>query len=179
MDNNVFILFNRHLLLIIVQMMCSCFAGVYNEFLLKDKGADVHIMIHNIFMYIDSMVCNVIVLGIKGDLTSAFSPDGLKSIFIPVVIGIILNNAIFGIVTSQFLRSLNSIIKVFANSLQLVFLAILCWVIFGIPVDIYSFLAILIVSAATLLYAQKPVVNAIKSHPPQTELNGKSIIIKS
>ena len=41
------------------------FAGVYNEYLIKGEGADIHIMIQNIFMYLDSILCNVILLGVK------------------------------------------------------------------------------------------------------------------
>lgn len=77
----------------------------------------------------------------------------------PGVIVIAFNNAAIGIVTSLFLRNLNSILKTFASALELMFTAILCWIIFGIAVDIFTFLAIFIVSAATYLYAQNPVVN--------------------
>ena len=45
--------------------MCSVFAGVYNEYIIKGEGADLHIMIHNIFMYIDSIICNIVLLCAK------------------------------------------------------------------------------------------------------------------
>ena len=45
--------------------MCSVFAGVYNEYIIKGGGADLHIMIHNIFMYIDSIICNIVLLCAK------------------------------------------------------------------------------------------------------------------
>ena len=38
------------------------FAGVYNEYIIKKVGSDVDIMIQNVFMYIDSIGCNVVVL---------------------------------------------------------------------------------------------------------------------
>ena len=41
------------------------FAGVYNEYIIKKVGSDVDIMIQNVFMYIDSIVCNVFVLSIQ------------------------------------------------------------------------------------------------------------------
>merc|ERR1712172_80398 len=50
---------------ILIQIMCSVFAGVYNEYIIKGEGADLHIMIHNIFMYIDSIVCNIVLLCAK------------------------------------------------------------------------------------------------------------------
>ena len=86
-----------------------------------------------------------------------------------------LNNAAIGIVVSLFLRSLNSILKTFASALELMFTAVLCWIIFGITVDVYTVFAILIVSAATFLYAHNPVVNVPKddAHDKEKE-NGKS-----
>lgn len=152
-----------HLILILVQVFSSCFAGVYNEYLLKDKGVDVHIMLQNVFMYLDSIVCNIIALGFTGDLSSAFTPTSLKALLQPSVVFIIFNNAAIGIVTSLFLRSLNSILKTFASALELMFTAILCWLIFGISVDMYTVVALVIVSGATFLYSHKPVVNLAKT----------------
>ncbi|KAH9492735.1 hypothetical protein Btru_026201 [Bulinus truncatus] len=151
-----------HLLFIMFQVFSSCFAGVYNEYLLKDTGAEVHIMMANVFMYMNSIICNVLVLAYRGEFIQAFYIDSVKSILQPNVVAIIINNAAIGIVTSLFLRSLNSILKTFASALELMFTAVLCWMIFGIPVDLYTVLAIFIVSAATYLYAQNP-VSALES----------------
>ena len=41
------------------------FAGVYNEYIIKGAGADIHIMIQNVFMYLDSILCNVALLSVK------------------------------------------------------------------------------------------------------------------
>lgn len=68
-----------------------------------------------------------------------------------------VNNAAIGIVTSFFLRFLNSILKTFASALELVFIAILSWLIFDIPVRINTALSILVVITAVYLYAQNPV----------------------
>ncbi|KAH9523043.1 hypothetical protein Btru_065588 [Bulinus truncatus] len=152
-----------HLLFIMFQVFSSCFAGVYNEYLLKDTGAEVHIMMANVFMYMNSIICNVLVLAYRGEFIQAFYIDSVKSILQLNVVAIIINNAAIGIVTSLFLRSLNSILKTFASALELMFTAVLCWMIFGIPVDLYTVLAIFIVSAATYLYAQNPVVNKART----------------
>ena len=53
------------------QVLSSCFAGVYNEFLLKDTGVDVHIMMANVFMYLNSIVCNAFILLFKGEFADA------------------------------------------------------------------------------------------------------------
>ncbi|KAK0043366.1 UDP-galactose transporter senju [Biomphalaria pfeifferi] len=152
-----------HLLFIMFQVFSSCFAGVYNEFLLKDTGADVHIMMANVFMYLNSIICNVLILAFRGEFIPAFYSESVMSILQVKVLAIIINNAAIGIVTSLFLRSLNSILKTFASALELMFTAVLCWMIFGIPVDLYTVLAIFIVSAATYLYAQNPVVNKART----------------
>ena len=58
-------------LFILVQVLCSVVAGVYNEYLIKGEGADIHIMIQNVFMYLDSIFCNAILLGAK--VTTTFT----------------------------------------------------------------------------------------------------------
>lgn len=150
---------NFHLFLILVQVFCSCFAGVYNEYLLKDAGAEIHLMVQNVFMYIDSIICNFVVILLNGEAQTAFSASSLQSVFQPLVIAVMVNGAGCGIVTSMFLKNLNSILKTFASALELVFTAVLCWIIFGIPIDIFTVAAIGIVSYATYLYSQNPVVN--------------------
>ena len=150
-------------MLILVQVFCSCFAGVYNEYLLKGKGGDVPFMVQNVFMYIDSVICNILALQYTGSLQTAFTTASLSSIFQFSVIAIIFNNAGIGIVTALFLRSLNSILKTFASALELMFTAVLCWIIFGIPVNLFTFIAIAIVSYAIVLYSRNPVDNTPKS----------------
>jgi len=142
---------------IIVQVLCSVFAGVYNEFLIKGKGADIDIMIQNVFMYLDSILCNVLLLGGKGDLSSAFTDTALASIANPLVICIIVNNAVLGIITSLFLQKLNSILKAFASALELVITALLSWPLLGIPLNLHTVTALVAISVAVVIYAQNPV----------------------
>ncbi|XP_028968957.1 UDP-galactose transporter senju [Galendromus occidentalis] len=150
-------------------MLCSCLAGVYNEFLLKDTGADLHIMIHNLFMYLDSIVCNLVVLAWNGQTSELVNAESLRHIFgEPIVLLIIANGALCGIIVSVFLRNLNSILKTFAGALDLSFTAVLCWFIFSIPIDMPTIVAISIVSIATYLYSQNPVVNKVKETKPKS-----------
>ncbi|XP_037778487.1 UDP-galactose transporter senju-like [Penaeus monodon] len=152
-------LFSVHTGLVLLQVLCSCLAGVYNEKLLKDIGAEVHIMVQNVFMYIDSILCNAAVLLMRGELGSAFTVTALSQIWQPAVVVIIINNAAVGIVTSFFLRNLNSILKTFASALELMFTAVLSWLIFGIDIGWWTVLAIALVTYASWMYAQNPVVN--------------------
>lgn len=160
-----------HMLLLLLQVFCSCFAGVYNEFLLKDTGVDIDIMVHNVFMYIDSIVCNAAMLVVRGEARSAFSTASIATLVNPLVIAVIVNGAVCGIVTSVFLKSLNSILKTFASALDLSVMAVLCWIIFRIPIDAYTVAAIAIVSIAIYCYSQQPVVNKPKetAHPHDDE----------
>lgn len=148
----------------LLQAICSCLAGVYNEYLLKSQGANINIFLQNVFMYIDSIVCNLLVLTIQGNPIRAFDNVGSSIIFQPKVVAIMINNAAIGIITSFFLKNLNSILKTFASALELMFTAILCWIIFDIPIHMNTVLAIAMVSYAVILYSQNP-VNNVKPKP--------------
>uniref|UniRef100_A0A182TEN3 CMP-sialic acid transporter n=1 Tax=Anopheles melas TaxID=34690 RepID=A0A182TEN3_9DIPT len=146
-------------LLILVQTVCSCLAGVYNEYLLKKKGSDINIYVQNVFMYLDSIVCNLLILLLQGELVGAFTRENLREIARFEVVVIMLNNAAIGIITSFFLKYMNSILKTFASALELMFTAVLCYLLFAIPVYLNTILAIFVVSYAIYLYSLNPVVN--------------------
>lgn len=146
-------------LLIIIQVLCSCFAGVYNEHLLKKEGSNTNIYIQNIFMYFDSIICNIAVLIYQGDIENAFKSENLQVIFHLKVLAIMVNNAVVGIITSFFLKSLNSILKTFASALELVIIAVLSYLLFNIPIHLNTILAIAVVSYAIVLYSRNPVTN--------------------
>uniref|UniRef100_A0A1L8DEW5 Putative udp-galactose transporter n=1 Tax=Nyssomyia neivai TaxID=330878 RepID=A0A1L8DEW5_9DIPT len=151
--------FSINAVFILTQTLCSCLAGVYNEYLLKREDTNVNIYVQNVIMYFDSIVCNVSVLLLQGELVDAFQMDSLKAVFRPNVIVIMVNNAAIGIVTSFFLKYMNSIIKTFASALELFFTAILCFFLFSMPIYFNTILAIGIVSFAVFMYSQNPVVN--------------------
>jgi len=49
------------IVLMLTQILCSCLAGVYNEYLLKKgRGVNVNVYVQNIYMYTDSILCNVL-----------------------------------------------------------------------------------------------------------------------
>lgn len=144
---------------IFIQLICSCLAGVYNEYLLKGEGARVNIYVQNVFMYVDSIICNMVLLIVQGNSLEVFNAINMRSVFTFNVIIIIINNAAIGIVTSFFLRYLNSILKTFASALELLFTAILCYMFFNIPIHLNTMLSIGVVSAAIYLYTLSPVIN--------------------
>lgn len=72
---------------------------------------------------------------------------------------VVFNNAAIGIVTSFFLRYLNSILKTFASALELVFTMVVSRLLFSIPIYMNTIVSVFIVIAATITYSQNPVVN--------------------
>ncbi|RZF39318.1 hypothetical protein LSTR_LSTR000839 [Laodelphax striatellus] len=149
-----------NVLLIFVQVICSCLAGVYNEFILKKPGSEVNIFIQNTYMYIDSIVCNAAVLLYQGHISQVFSAEAINLVLKYKVLLVIINNAAIGIVTSFFLQSLNSIVKTFASALELIFTAILSWILFDIPIFTNTICAIILVSLAVIVYSQNPINNS-------------------
>lgn len=145
---------------LLVQIMCSCLAGVYNEYLLKRQGADINIFVQNVFMYLDSIICNLFLLVMNGNIFSAFIYDNIIKVFDFKVLLVMLNNAVIGIVTSFFLKTLNSILKTFASALELVLTAVLSYLFFSIPIYLNTLLSISVVMFSVYLYSQNPVQNA-------------------
>jgi drug/metabolite transporter (DMT)-like permease len=182
-------LINIHLIWILVQVFCSCFAGVYNEYLLKsDRTIQVDMMLQNAFMYINSLLCNLILLiyfDYQQTTLSAIDKffNTLQLIFSGkeiLILLIILNNAAVGLVTSLFLKSMTSILKTFASALELLFTSLLAWILFSIPVSIYTFIAIWIVSTAVYLYSINPVVNlpkTVEMNSLMNDINSKNVDI--
>ena len=82
------------------------------------------------------------------------------------MIAIIINNSMVGIVTSLFLKNLNSILKAFASALELVFTAILSFVLLRIPIHWNTVVAVVVVSYAVVMYAQNPVKSGNGEKPP-------------
>ncbi|XP_076646827.1 UDP-galactose transporter senju [Halictus rubicundus] len=154
---------SSNVILILVQTICSCLAGVCNEYLLKEPGANINIFVQNAFMYIDSIFCNFLVFMVlyvtqssSSDMFSNIHPSVLLQ---PKIMLIMLNNTAVGIITSFFLKNLNSVLKTFASALELVFTAVLCWFIFSIPIHLNTVISIVMVSCAVILYSQNPVGN--------------------
>ena len=55
-------------------------------------------------------------------------PSVRQIVLVPSVMLIVLNNAALGLITGAFLKYLNSILKVFASSIEPALLALLCLV---------------------------------------------------
>lgn len=65
---------------------------------------------------------------------------------------IVVNNVVIGIVISLFFRNLNFILKIFVSVFEFMFTVVLCWMIFGIVIDMYIVIVIFIVFVVIVLY---------------------------
>lgn len=171
-------IFNIYFLSIHFQNFCSCLAGTYNEYLLKTKGSNVDIFLQNVYMYLDSVICNFFILMYKGELGTIFSDlQSLNDVF---VILITVNSAIVGIVTSFFLKNLNSILKTYASALELIITAVVCYMLFNILITWCTILSICLVIIAVMIYFKNPVNNtspAMRSRDKKPLLDVNEILI--
>ena len=150
---------NVYLVLILAQVLSSCFSGVYTEKLLKERSAPV--MVQNSFLCLNSIFCNLVLLTYNGQLFTFLTwEDNMAHICTFKVIYIIINSTFIGIVVSLFLRYLNSILKSFASALEIVFTAVLAYIFFGVPIGMSTIFSICLICIATYLYSANPVNNS-------------------
>ena len=128
-------------------------------------------MLHNCYMYVTSIICNVAFILFqqnlfygnsenKNDQADNEMADGMFSFlrgFNKLVIAIVMINASIGIMTSLFIKTFNSVLKTFVSAIELMLTAILSFLIFGIPIYWNTVVAIFIVSTAILIYAMNPI----------------------
>lgn len=153
--------FSLSTLLLLIQILISCFAGVYNEYLLKNEGLNVNIFVQNMFMYIDSIICNFGVIAAQGKLADTFKMENLALLSNTIIILIMFNNAAVGIITSLFLKNMNSILKTFVSAIDLALIAFVSYIFLGISIGLNTFIAIVVVSTAVILYSRNPVNNTV------------------
>lgn len=152
--------------LVLIQILASTFAGVYNELLLK-KQLSIPLNVQNIFMYINSIVVLTVALslGLTGQhLSEALQWSNLRVLFYPEILAMIVIMSCVGIVTSLFLKLLDSVRKAIASALELVLLPILTLFFFGIPITVHLFVAVICVSSGVYLYSVP-----IEKQPPPVD----------
>lgn len=97
---------------------------------------------------------------IKGMTAEEFTVfDDFQSLWDVFVILITVNSAVVGIVTSFFLKNLNSILKTYASALELIITAVVCYILFNILITWYTIISICLVSVAVAMYFKNPVNN--------------------
>ena len=143
---------NFYILVILLQVMCSCLAGVYTEYLLKKQGEEISVHLQNVFMYIDSILCNGVFLLLLGKWDALTQDELAKIVTQPRVLAIVFNGAAGGLMTAFLLKYLNSIMKMFANSFEIFLVAVVGVFVLGIPISNMCVLAMFIVCGSLALY---------------------------
>lgn len=141
--------------MLFVQMLSSTFAGVYNEVLLK-KQVKIPLNLQNIFMYLDSIICTfaMLLLGLTGQsFAEVIEPENIAVLFSFYVLPMVLIMSFIGVVTSMFLKTLDSIRKAIASALELVVLPVFCAVLFGVPLTGYMVLSVICVASGVYIYS--------------------------
>ncbi|KNC55472.1 cmp-sialic acid transporter [Thecamonas trahens ATCC 50062] len=136
-------------LFILLQIACAVAAGVYNEVLLKEETG-TSINLQNVCMYLNSIVCNVLFMAL------GFGPRNIRPLFSFSVFPIILTYASIGIVTSIFLKHLNSVLKTIASALELYATAATALLLFGTPIDGFTVISLILVSGGVYIYSAFP-----------------------
>lgn len=151
-------------LLLGIQIFSSVVAAVYNEHLLK-KPDNVGVNTQNLFMYIDTFLLILLssMLGINKDSTSSHVP--ITILFSINVWPMIVIMSSIGIVTSVFLKYMDSIRKSIAAAMELVFLPLFSFLFFAIPIHSYLVGAVILVGIGVYLYSLPTVV------PTSTSVN--------
>eukprot|EP01062_Namystynia_karyoxenos_P075820 TRINITY_DN7350_c0_g1_i4.p1 TRINITY_DN7350_c0_g1~~TRINITY_DN7350_c0_g1_i4.p1 ORF type:complete len:435 (+),score=142.50 TRINITY_DN7350_c0_g1_i4:103-1305(+) len=159
------------LALIAFQIACGVFSSVFNEVLLKEKGT-VGTNLQNMYMYTWSIVCNLVWLALcpsktwcAGDLREAMSLQELGKLLSPLVLAIGCILAFIGIVTSLFIKYLDSVRKTIASAMEIFVDAVLAWLIFGVPLGLNTVMACILASGGVLLYSRPVSPAAAPKHP--------------
>ena len=136
---------------IITQIIASCIASVYNEYLIKSR--DVDFWVQNLFFYSNSIFINFMVfISMNDTAVNNFEP----LMQVPVLL-VIVNMIAIGITTSMFLKHLNAILKNFASALELLITTIASFLIFGVAINAQTIISIIIIWLSMYMYARNPI----------------------
>jgi len=144
-------------LLLVFQMSCSVFAGVYNERLLKRDSAGgrrVSTHLQNAYMYLNSIACNLGVLVLRGTLRQALEPANLSVICSPTILALVAVMSSVGLVTGFFLKVLDSVLKSIASAIEVVLTTLLSTLLFSTPLALADVLAAAMVGGGVALYSR-------------------------
>jgi drug/metabolite transporter (DMT)-like permease len=136
------------LIVIVVQIFLSTTASVVNEKLLKNR---MSLSVSNVFMYLISVVVNASAIVYKTGVSGLYLPISSFSI-----LAVVVNGALLGLVTSLFLRYLNSVRKAIASAVEVWVTVLLSWWVFGYAIDDTAAMGISVLSVGVLLFTSGP-----------------------
>ena len=141
------------LAMLLLQLFCSAFAGVYNELLLKKQSVPANLQ--NIYMYLNSIAVNIVYLICftnPDTVKTAFSRQNWELVLGSRVAFVVLSTAFMGVTTSLFLKYLGSVVKSIANAVAVGVTALVSSVMFGTNLDNFTLLSITCVLVGCGLY---------------------------
>lgn len=140
---------DSRVLFMLFQASLSAFAGVYNEYLLKDQPS-MDVNEQNFFMYSFSLLFNFS-YGFYSNpqyFTNGSLFGNLNGIFLLIVI----NGAVIGIVTSLILKFINVIVKAFASACEVLLTAVIAYFLLSEPLTRQDFVACVVVMYSIYIY---------------------------
>lgn len=144
----------------LLQVLCSSFAGVYTERLLKgealDKacsGATPAVSLQNAALYVWTIACNTGWMWYKGTIGDATRPSNLRVLASPMVLTVIFVSSTGGIVTGYFLKHLDAIRRTIASAIEVFICVLAAWLLFGVPLTAATIVAAGLVGTGVCLYS--------------------------
>jgi drug/metabolite transporter (DMT)-like permease len=144
-------------MILLLQILASTVAGVYNEKLLKDKPA-IPINLQNMCLYLDGIL--LLTLGFIAGLSKQSIRDALMpshvAVLQPAILAMACTMSVAGLVTSRFLKLFDSVRKSMATALVVVALPLMSWLLFGTRVTFQMVLSIASVVGGMYIYSRQP-----------------------
>lgn len=172
-------------MMIVLQMYCSVFAGIYNEKILKDH--DENQFLQNISLNIDSIIINILIglvevvrLKRRNVLDPNMTHLGINTFkkSPASAVMIVLTLAIAGIMSATLLRYVTSITKGVASASEIVLTSFIEYLYFGHLFGWQESLGIFFVSLGTVLYCVIPSKGEMKRKPNPSFLHRASARIR-
>ena len=145
--------------LVLLQVLCSSFAGVYTERLLKGEalnkasGATPAVSLQNAALYVWTIACNACWMWYRGTLGDASRASNLRVLASPMVFTVILISSTGGIVTGYFLKHLDSIRRTIASAIEVFTCVLAAWLLFGVALTAATIVAAGLVCTGVCLYS--------------------------
>lgn len=158
---------DSRVLFMLFQASLSAFAGVYNEFLLKEYSS-MDVNEQNFFMYSWALIFNL-GYGLYSN-PSYYTSGQLFGNSNGLFWMIVLNGALIGIVTSLILKFINVIVKAFASACEVLLTAVIAAFLLGDPLTGRDFVACCVVMYSIFVYYGTgpilPGTNIVIAEPP-------------
>ena len=147
------------LFVVLVGCLCSGVSGVYFEMMMKPQPlADgsmpksASMWIRNVQLAFFSLVIGAVQVAMMGSTSDRASSSGLLHGFTPKVWGMVLNNAVGGLLVAMVIKYADNLMKGFASALATVCATFMSVPLFGFEIGFVFMVGVFMVVYSTLLY---------------------------